>query len=87
MRNLPAAGTYSIDNGHSHVGFGVKHFGLAKVKGEFTEFSGTVTIADDPTASSVEVTIAASSDAEGRQCVARPRARKAPPPTRAPVQP
>lgn len=61
MSNLPAPGAYSIDNGHSHVGFGVKHFGLAKVKGEFTEFAGTVTIDEDPTASSVEVAIVAAS--------------------------
>lgn len=61
MSNLPAPGTYSIDASHSHVGFAVKHFGLSKVKGEFTEFSGTVTIAEDPAASGVEVTIAAAS--------------------------
>lgn len=61
MSNLPAPGTYSIDASHSHVGFAVKHFGLSKVKGEFTDFSGTLTIAEDPAASAVEVTIAAAS--------------------------
>ena len=61
MSNLPAPGTYSIDATHTHVGFAVKHFGLAKVRGEFTEFEGTVTIAEDPTASSVEVAVAAAS--------------------------
>jgi polyisoprenoid-binding protein YceI len=59
--NLPTPGTYTIDPSHSHVGFAVKHFGLAKVRGEFTSFEGTVTIAEDPTQSTVAVTIQADS--------------------------
>ena len=59
--NLPAAGTYSIDTGHSYVGFAVKHFGLSKVKGEFQKYEGTVVIGDPVTDSSVEVTIQADS--------------------------
>lgn len=58
---LPAPGTYDIDTGHSYVGFAVKHFGLSKVKGEFQKFDGKVTIAEDPTASSVQVEIDADS--------------------------
>lgn len=61
MSTLPAPGTYSIDAGHSHVGFAVKHFGLSKVKGEFQKFDGTVTVAEEPTASHVEVEIQADS--------------------------
>jgi polyisoprenoid-binding protein YceI len=61
MSNLPAPGTYSIDTGHSYVGFAVKHFGLSRVKGEFQKFDGSVTIAEEPTASSVEVEIDADS--------------------------
>lgn len=61
MSDLPAPGTYNIDTGHSHVGFAVKHFGLSKVKGEFQKFDGTVTIAEDPTQSSVQVEIDADS--------------------------
>ena len=34
---------------------------LSKVKGEFTDVSGAVTIAEEPSASSVEVTIGAAS--------------------------
>ena len=58
---LPAPGAYSIDAGHSYVGFAVKHFGLSKVKGEFQKFEGTINIADPVTDSSVEVTIQADS--------------------------
>lgn len=61
MSNLPAPGTYDIDTGHSHVGFAVKHFGLAKVRGEFQKFDGTVTIAEEPTRSSARVEIDADS--------------------------
>lgn len=61
MSTLPSPGTYTIDVGHSYVGFSVKHFGLSKVKGEFQKFDGTVTIADEPTASSVAVEIDADS--------------------------
>ena len=58
---LPAAGSYSIDPSHSHVGFAVKHFGLAKVRGEFTTFEGTITVAEPATDSSVTVSIDAAS--------------------------
>jgi polyisoprenoid-binding protein YceI len=61
MSNLPAPGTYSIDTGHSYVGFAVKHFGLSKVKGEFQKFEGEITIADPASDSSVAVTIQADS--------------------------
>ena len=55
--NLPTPGTYTIDVSHTHVGFAVKHFGLSKVKGEFQKFDGTIEVAEEPTASSVDVTI------------------------------
>ena len=52
-----AAGTWNIDPAHSEVGFTVRHLGLSKVRGRFNSFAGTVTIADDQLASSVEATI------------------------------
>ena len=54
---LPAPGTYAIDASHSGVEFSVRHLGLSKVRGRFAAFSGDVTIAEEPTASSVEVSI------------------------------
>ena len=39
---LPAAGTWSIDASHSSVNFKVNHLGLAKTRGRFTRFEGTV---------------------------------------------
>ncbi|MHB1549440.1 MAG: YceI family protein, partial [Acidimicrobiales bacterium] len=32
---LPAVGTYSLDAAHTHVGFSVRHMGVAKVRGRF----------------------------------------------------
>ncbi len=41
------AGTWSVDGKHSKVGFGIKHMGIATVRGEFTEFEGTLEIGED----------------------------------------
>jgi len=54
---LPAPGTYALDVSHSHVGFSVRHLMVSKTKGRFADFTGTVTIAEDPLESSVEVEI------------------------------
>ena len=58
---LPAPGTYALDASHTHVGFSVRHLMVSKTKGRFADVAGTVTIAEDPLASSVEVTIQAAS--------------------------
>jgi polyisoprenoid-binding protein YceI len=58
---VPAAGTYALDASHSSVNFSVRHLMVSKTKGRFAEFSGTITIAEDPLASSVEVEIATAS--------------------------
>jgi polyisoprenoid-binding protein YceI len=54
---VPAAGTYAIDASHTHVGFVARHLVVAKSRGEFGSFRGSVVIGDDPLASSVEVEI------------------------------
>ncbi|MEQ1786880.1 MAG: YceI family protein, partial [Acidimicrobiales bacterium] len=46
-----------LDVSHSSVAFSVRHLMVSKTKGRFTDFAGTVTIAEDPLASSVEVEI------------------------------
>ena len=58
---VPNAGTYGLDASHSEVGFSVRHLMVSKVKGRFSDVSGTITIAEDPLASSVEVTIGTAS--------------------------
>jgi polyisoprenoid-binding protein YceI len=58
---LPAAGTWAIDPGHAEVAFIGRHFMLTKVRGRFTDVAGVVHFADDPAASTVEVTIGMAS--------------------------
>ena len=65
---IPAPGTYSYDVGHSHVGFAVRHLMVAKTRGRFTSFGGSLVIADDPLNSSIDVTIdVASVDSHDEQ--------------------
>ena len=54
MSNLPAPGVYSVDAIHSTIGFVARHLVASKVRGRFTEFTGTITIGDTPETSSVE---------------------------------
>lgn len=54
---VPRAGTYEIDPTHSAVDFVARHLMVSKVRGRFTDFSGTVTIAEEPEQSHVEVRI------------------------------
>ena len=54
---LPAPGRWVIDPGHTEVAFVGRHFMLTKVRGRFTGVEGTITVADDPTDSVVDVTI------------------------------
>ena len=55
--DYPAPGAYDIDVSHTRVGFAARHMAVSKVRGEFTEFSGTLELAEDPTDSKVSVTI------------------------------
>jgi polyisoprenoid-binding protein YceI len=54
---LPAAGTWVIDLSHSSVNFKVKHLGVAKTRGRFTQFEGTVQVGEDPKDTTVAVSI------------------------------
>jgi polyisoprenoid-binding protein YceI len=54
-------GTWAIDQAHSEVGFSVRHLMVSKVKGRFTEFSGTFVTGEDPLDSRVEATVMLSS--------------------------
>jgi polyisoprenoid-binding protein YceI len=58
---LIPAGTWAIDPAHSKVGFAVKHMGIATVRGEFTEFEGTLEIGDEVSRAKVYGTVKAQS--------------------------
>jgi polyisoprenoid-binding protein YceI len=57
---LPPVGTWTFDPHHTSVEFVARHM-LSRVRGRFTEFDGTVKIAERPEDSSVEVELRAES--------------------------
>jgi polyisoprenoid-binding protein YceI len=58
----PARTQWTLDTTHSNVEFSVRHLMIATVKGRFADVQGTVIIDEsDPTASEIDVTIAAAS--------------------------
>jgi polyisoprenoid-binding protein YceI len=51
-------GTWAIDPVHSSIGFSVRHLMVSKVRGNFVNFSGAVTVAEDGTPSvSAEIAV------------------------------
>ena len=57
VRNVPTAGSYALDQSHSHVSFSARHLMVTKVRGRFPVTEGQLEIAEDPTRSSVVATI------------------------------
>ena len=60
IKNLPA-GTWTVDASHTEVGFVARHLMVSKVRGRFADVTGTVEVASDVTASTVNVTVAMAS--------------------------
>ena len=58
---LIPTGTWTIDPAHSKVGFGVKHMGIATVRGEFTDFAGALEIGEDLASAKLYGTVKAQS--------------------------
>lgn len=56
-----ASGTWIIDPVHSAVSFSVRHLNLAALRGGFGEFSGEITVGEDPLASTVRAEISIAS--------------------------
>jgi polyisoprenoid-binding protein YceI len=55
-------GTLTLDPSHSEIGFVTRHAMVTKVRGSFSDFSGTATVdGANPSTSSLEVTIQAAS--------------------------
>lgn len=57
----PSPGVYAIDPVHTFVGFSAQHLVVGRVRGRFERVTGTVTIAEEPTTSSLEVTVETAS--------------------------
>lgn len=58
-------GTWIVDPSHSTVGFVARHLMVSKVRGSFSSFQGTLTIADDRLQSTVEATVDVASVGTG----------------------
>src|SRR5688500_8616867 len=58
---VPEAGTFALDKGHTTIEFVGRHLMITKVRGRFTDFDGQIVIGDAPGDSSVEVTISTAS--------------------------
>ncbi|HEU5001796.1 MAG TPA: YceI family protein [Actinomycetota bacterium] len=58
---LPPVGTYAIDKVHSDLSFVARHLMVAKVRGHFRSFEGTIEVAEVPEESRVTATIDAAS--------------------------
>jgi len=54
---LPAAGRWEIDPGHTEVAFTGRHFMVTRIRGRFTRVAGIITVAAEPNDSGVEVVI------------------------------
>ncbi|MGE0140625.1 MAG: YceI family protein [Ilumatobacteraceae bacterium] len=50
-------GTWNVDVSHSTIGFVARHLMVTKVRGRFESFSGTITVADEPLASTIEASV------------------------------
>jgi polyisoprenoid-binding protein YceI len=58
-------GTWNVDTAHSTVGFVARHLMITKVRGRFTDFSGSLEVAADPLQSHVEATVNLASISTG----------------------
>lgn len=55
-------GTWVIDPTHTSIGFSARHAMVAKVRGQFNEFAGSLTLdGSDPSASSAQLTVETAS--------------------------
>ena len=64
-RTVPPAGTYLFDPTHTRIEAVARHLMVTKVRGHFSDFAGSVEIAEDPTESTVELTLQAASISTG----------------------
>jgi polyisoprenoid-binding protein YceI len=59
---LPLApGRWALDAAHVHVGFSIRHLGVAKVRGQFAEVAAELVVGETAADSSVTATVAVAS--------------------------
>jgi polyisoprenoid-binding protein YceI len=55
------AGTFTIDPAHSEIGFTARHAMVTKVRGSFTDFTGTATTGENLSDATISIEIEAGS--------------------------
>ncbi|GAA2600427.1 YceI family protein [Dactylosporangium fulvum] len=63
--NIPAPGTYLLDQAHKRIGFVARHMMVSPVRGDFGEATARIIVEEDPLRSSVTASIAAASVSTG----------------------
>jgi polyisoprenoid-binding protein YceI len=58
---IPAPGTFDLDTAHTTIGFSARHMMVSKVRGRFADFTGSITVAEEPLDSTAEATIKTAS--------------------------
>jgi polyisoprenoid-binding protein YceI len=58
---IPTQGTFDLDPAHSRIGFSARHMMVSKVRGRFAEFTGSITVADEPLESTAAAVIKTAS--------------------------
>ena len=58
---IPAPGTFDLDQAHTRIGFSARHMMVSKVRGQFRDFTGSITIAGEPLDSAAEAVIKTAS--------------------------
>ncbi len=64
---VPSSGIWNIDPDHSVAGFVARHLMVTKVRGRFGQVSGSFTVAEEPSESSVQVSIDAATIETGAE--------------------
>src|SRR3954468_9570871 len=58
---VPTPGVFAFDPTHTTVGAVARHLMVSKVRGKFSDVTGSITVAENPLDSAVDVTIKAAS--------------------------
>ncbi|WP_026820390.1 YceI family protein [Arthrobacter castelli] len=56
-----APGSWTLDQAHTEVSFSVRHAGISKVRGQFTDADATLTVGESVDSSAVEATVKTAS--------------------------
>lgn len=58
---FPLPGVYALDSTHTFVDFRTQHLVIGHVRGHFNQVTGSATVPEDPTQTSLDVTVATAS--------------------------